>query len=54
MHEDILALIEKNERIKDFYSVGPVQRAAIESFVEGIIDLIQKQNIHTESIPDAT
>ena len=24
------------ERIKDFYSVGPVQRAAVESFVEAL------------------
>ena len=37
MNERIKELAQGNERILDFFQTGPVQRAAIEDFVEAII-----------------
>jgi len=37
MNERIKELADKVDRIKDFYSVGPVQRAALEDFADLII-----------------
>lgn len=37
MNERIKELVTKVDRIKDLYDVGPVQRAAIEDFVELIV-----------------
>lgn len=37
MNERIKQLVDKVDRIKDMYDVGPVQRAAIEDFAQLII-----------------
>ena len=37
VHKQIKDLVNKVDRIKDMYEVGPVQRAAIEDFVELIV-----------------
>jgi len=37
MNEQIKLLVDKVDRIKDMYNVGPVQQAAIEDFVELIV-----------------
>lgn len=36
MNQEILDVINKHERIKDFYNVGPVQRAVLQDFIEDI------------------
>ena len=32
------SLVSKNERLWDFYSVGPVQRAAVEDFTSDVVE----------------
>ena len=48
MNKRIQELAQGNERILDFFQTGPVQRAAIEDFVEAIIrecaDVISKED----------
>ena len=36
MHPNIRNIIANNSRIRDFYNVGPVQRAAIEDLITAI------------------
>lgn len=38
----LLEIINKHDRIKDFYNVGPVQKAAVEDFVEDFLKYISK------------
>ena len=46
MNEQILTAIKNNPRINDFYSVGPVQRAAVEDFVDAVFsDLLEEANV---------
>lgn len=36
MHPNIRNIIANNERIRDFYNIGPVQRAAIEDLITAV------------------
>jgi hypothetical protein len=38
MNERIKELASKNERIWNLYTIGPVQRAEVEQFVESIVN----------------
>jgi hypothetical protein len=38
MNERIRALAKQNERIWNLYTIGPVQRAEVEQFVEAIVE----------------
>jgi hypothetical protein len=38
MNDKIKELVEQNERIKNLYDIGPVQRAEVEQFAEALIE----------------
>lgn len=40
MNPVIKTLINKHERIKNLYDIGPVQRAEIEQFIEDILHIV--------------
>jgi hypothetical protein len=48
MNERIKSIIEQNERILNLYTIGPVQRAEVEQFMQSIvqecINVVQKQD----------
>jgi len=39
-----------NERIKDFYEVGPVQRASVENFADSIASLMKSDVDRSEAV----
>lgn len=43
MHKRYLEVINKIDRIRDFYYVGPVQRAAIEWLIEEIVSVVNDE-----------
>lgn len=47
MNELIKKLLADNPRLSDFYTVGPVQRASVEDFLQCVIDesikIVQEQ-----------
>jgi hypothetical protein len=40
--EDFEKILVNHDRIRDFYHVGPVQRAALEQFVDDLLKYISK------------
>ena len=51
MNERIKEIAQNIERVRDFYNVGPVQRAAIEDFAELIVqecEQISLQSSHRD------
>lgn len=50
------SLVDKTERLKDFYEVGPVQRAAVEDFFlnvkEAIIKEVREELVGEQYIED--
>jgi len=36
MHPNIINIISNNARIRDFYNIGPVQKAAIEDLISDV------------------
>lgn len=39
----LMEILEKHHRLKDYYDVGPVQRASVESFVDDIVKYLQSK-----------
>ena len=37
LEKQVKKLLKNNERLRDFYAVGPVQRAAVEQLVESVV-----------------
>ena len=54
MNERIQELAQGNERILNFFQTGPVQRAAIEDFVEAIVQKCIEQAHKVSELRGAT